>query len=93
MFSRFFRHGSFAIRYVSDSSYWLYLVHLPLILVAQRALRLWDMPAIVKFSLICALVTAVLLVTYQALVRYSWLGSMLNGPRRRATGVIFKATE
>ena len=26
---------SFAVRYLSDASYWMYLVHLPLVMVAQ----------------------------------------------------------
>jgi len=93
LFARIFGRHSFAIRYISDSSYWLYLVHLPLILLAQRMVRLWQLPAVIKFGLICALVTTLLLVTYQAFVRYSWLGTMLNGPRQRARGAVIKATE
>jgi len=71
------------VRYVSDSSYWLYLVHLPLIIVGQALLRDVDLPAIVKLTLLIAVSTAILLVTYQFLVRYTWIGRLLNGPRTR----------
>jgi len=71
------------VRYVSDSSYWLYLVHLPLIIVGQALLRDVNLPAIVKLTLLIAVSTAILLVSYQFLVRYTWIGRLLNGPRTR----------
>ncbi|MFG0252186.1 MAG: acyltransferase family protein, partial [Phycisphaerales bacterium JB038] len=39
------------VRYVSDSSYWLYLVHLPLILLGQILLRDLALPAVLKLAL------------------------------------------
>ncbi|MDE2840896.1 MAG: acyltransferase family protein, partial [Chloroflexota bacterium] len=71
------------VRYVSDSSYWLYLWHLPLIVFAQRLVLTWPMNAHLKFSLICITVTALLLVSYQLGVRYTPIGTMLNGKRER----------
>lgn len=71
------------VRYVSDSSYWLYLWHLPLIVFAQRLVLTWPISPHVKFALICVVVTAVLLVSYQLGVRYTPLGTMLNGKRER----------
>ena len=71
------------IRYVSDSSYWLYVVHLPLVLLAQTMVRTWPMPAWAKFSLVCVVVTGVLLVSYEYMVRYTLIGTMLNGKKTR----------
>ena len=71
------------MQYLSDSAYWLYLAHLPLIIAAQLAVRDWPIPAFAKFLLIVAVVTSFLLWTYQIMVRYTWLGRFLNGPRVR----------
>lgn len=82
-FRRLVVKGSAVWRYVSDSSYWLYLAHLPLIVLAQGFIRPWQLPALLKFSLICVVTTAVLLVTYEYLVRYTPIGTLLNGRRHR----------
>ncbi|HEY1172403.1 MAG TPA: acyltransferase family protein [Verrucomicrobiae bacterium] len=70
-------------RYISDSAYWLYLAHLPLMFVAQWLIRDWPGPALVKFTFLCISTTAVLLVSYHYMVRYTWIGRMLNGPREQ----------
>jgi len=69
------------VRYLSDSAYWLYLMHLPLLIVLQDTIRDWDLAAEVKFFGLCIAATALLLVSYQLFVRYSPLGWLLNGRR------------
>ena len=81
LFRRLFRNGNPTVQYLSDSAYWLYLAHLPLIIGAQFLVRDWPIPAIAKFLLIVVVVTVFLLWTYQHGVRYTWLGRLLNGPR------------
>ena len=85
-FFRFFFAGkSRVVRFVSDSSYWLYLAHQPLIIAIQIILSDWDIPIIIKFPLICAITAAILLLTYRYLVRYSFIGTILNGKKVRTT--------
>ncbi len=72
------------VRYVSDASYWLYLWHLPLIVVGYKLSLDWPVSVHLKFALICVAVTAILLVVYEFGVRYTAIGTMLNGKRVRA---------
>lgn len=83
LFRRIWPTESATMRYLSDSAYWLYLAHLPLVIAAQYVVRDWPLPAAAKFLLIVVVVTSFLLWTYQTFVRYSWLGRFLNGPRVR----------
>jgi hypothetical protein len=74
---------SFVIRLVSDSAYWLYLVHLPLVVWLQHVIRDWEYSAEVKFAGITVVSTVALLLSYVVFVRYTYLGTILNGPRRQ----------
>ncbi len=84
---RWLSRESPALRYVADASYWIYLVHLPLVLllqalVAELAWNVW-----LKFFAVSAATLAVAALSYDAAVRYTWVGAMLNGrkvrPKRR----------
>lgn len=71
------------VRYLSDSSYWLYLVHLPLIILGQTLLLRTDLPPLAEFVLLTLAASAALLVSYHFVVRYTPIGTMLNGKRAR----------
>ncbi len=83
-FFRFFFSGeSRLVRFVSDSSYWLYLAHQPLVISLQIILAGWDIPIIIKFPLICLITAVILLLIYRYIVRYSFIGTILNGNKVR----------
>ena len=83
IFRQFLARENARIRYVSDASYWMYLAHLPLIMVLQALLSAIPLPSPVKFTLICLAAFAFLLLTYRYLVRYTLIGTMLNGKKVR----------
>ncbi|MHC4503634.1 MAG: acyltransferase family protein [Planctomycetota bacterium] len=83
---RFLSGQNAAIRYVADSSYWVYLIHLPIVMVAQVLLFPLPLPALAKFALVLAIAFPVLLFSYQWMVRYSFLGALLNGRRHERGG-------
>ena len=68
-------------RYLSDASYWMYLTHLTAITWIAAALARSAAPAVVKFTIVLSVSTAVTLVTYHWFVRFTRLGVLLNGRR------------
>jgi hypothetical protein len=83
---RFLSGHSPARRYVSDASYWVYILHLPLVMAGQVLLAPLAWPVLLKFAVLSLGVLAICFVTYHLLVRYSFIGAILNGKkgRRRA---------
>ena len=84
LFLRLFRSPSKAMRYISDAAYWMYIIHLPLVVLLNQLLMPVSLPALVKFSIVMVVSSAIMLGTYQLFVRYTWIGVLLNGPRIRA---------
>ena len=78
---RFFDRDSPWIQYVSQSSYWVFLVHMPLVCLAGWWLVQFDLPAIVKFLLVCSFTTVTALLTFHYWVQKTWLSVFLHGKR------------
>ena len=81
------------VRWLADSSYWIYIIHLPVVTFLtfflahlDRRGRLEELTgfgwgAELKFLAACAVTTAIGIVTYRYLVRYTPIGTLLNGRR------------
>jgi peptidoglycan/LPS O-acetylase OafA/YrhL len=78
---RFFGGESPVRRYIADSSYWLYLVHLPIVVALQGAASRLDWPAEAKILLILGVAFPVMLASYELMVRHTFVGAILNGRR------------
>ncbi len=83
MARRYLHAENCAIRYMADASYWVYIVHLPILLVIQYAVKDLPIPAEAKFAPVLLGTLAIALLSYQVLVRYSFIGTILNGRRRK----------
>jgi peptidoglycan/LPS O-acetylase OafA/YrhL len=70
-----------ARRYLADASYWLYIIHLPLVMALQIALSQLDWSWPVKFAVILLVAMPIMLASYQLMVRHSFIGVVLNGRR------------
>lgn len=79
LFMRYFSRGSAKMRYVSDSAYWVYLLHLPLTAFLPGMIAGWAVPGFIKFVVVVSGTTAVCMVTYHYFVRTTFIGQFLNG--------------
>ena len=73
--------GSLLLRYISDSAYWVYLVHLPIIVLLAGLLSVVNMPVVFKFLIVLFCSTAICFLTYHYFVRASFIGKFLNGKK------------
>lgn len=78
---RFLSARSRWLGYLADSSYWVYLVHLPLTIAFGLVLMGLDWPALLKIALNITATTLVCLLSYARWVRATWVGQLLNGRR------------
>lgn len=86
LFLKLCSHHSARWRYLSDSSYWIFILHMPVVVGLQVALMPVPLPALAKIPLVLALAVAILVITYDIAVRPTWVGALLNG-RRYARGL------
>lgn len=81
LYQRFLQQESAMARYLSDSSYWLYLMHFPLSIGLPPLLHEWAVAPTLKFAVVLTTTVALGLLTYEWLVRDTVLGTILNGKR------------
>lgn len=91
---RYLERAHPASRYLAESSYFLYLAHLPVVMAAQVLASRVLAPWWVEYPLALALSLTVLLALYQLGVRHTALGRWLNGgsPRRAQAPAVASET-
>lgn len=70
------------VRYVADSSYWMYLIHLPIVVWLQVAVAELPLHWSLKLAFISLMTIGTSLLTYDLFVRSTFIGRVLNGRRR-----------
>lgn len=78
---RFLSGRSAIRRYLADASYWVYILHLPLVMLAQVWVQDWAAPWWAKLAGVSLGVLAVCLASYELTVRHGFMGQWLNGRR------------
>jgi glucan biosynthesis protein C len=81
-FVRYLPTQNRVLRYLSDSSYWVFMVHM--LCTIGFGILLYNAPlgALAKIGINILATTLVCLATYQLFVRNTWIGMLLNGQRR-----------
>jgi peptidoglycan/LPS O-acetylase OafA/YrhL len=73
-----------AVRYLADSSYWIYLSHMPAMVLIVALVTATSLGTATQFGIVTICALAVSLITYPLFVRYTVIGRVLNGRRDRA---------
>jgi glucan biosynthesis protein C len=81
LFLRYLGGHSALRRYLCDSSYFLYLAHMPVIMAFQLLLKDVPLSPLAKIALVLTATIAVLLPLYRYAVRPTFVGAVLNGRR------------
>ncbi|MEL6447139.1 MAG: acyltransferase family protein [Pseudomonadota bacterium] len=82
IFQRFFATRGALGQYVSDASYWVYLIHFPIVIAAGGVMSVFDIPAALKYLATIAVSLPLILASYELLVRRSPLRRILGGARQ-----------
>ena len=78
---RLLKRDHASVRYVADSSYWVYLAHLPLTPLLVLLLAPIGLPFPVAWTVSLVLLLVPLLLLYELAVRHTPVGWVLNGRR------------
>ncbi len=79
LFIRYASNHSAKMRYISDASYWVYLVHLSLTAIIPSFIVNWPIPPTLKFLIILISTSLICFLSYHYLVRGTFIGKFLNG--------------
>jgi glucan biosynthesis protein C len=71
------------VRYLADASYWIYLIHLPILVFVQLSLAQTGLPPLLRLTIATSAAIAASLGTYALLVRHTPVGTLLHGERKR----------
>jgi peptidoglycan/LPS O-acetylase OafA/YrhL len=75
------------LRYIADASYWVYLIHLPVLFAIQFVLLDLQTHWTVKFAVSMTATLGIAFASYQVLVRNSVVGKFLHGTRNPRGGL------
>jgi peptidoglycan/LPS O-acetylase OafA/YrhL len=84
VFMRLFDGRGTVMRYLAESSFWVYLIHVPIVALVQALLLPMAWPVALKFLFVAAVAITLSLLSYEYIVRRSAIGEIVNGARKRS---------
>jgi len=79
LFQTYFHFYSPRLNYLMDASYWVYIIHLPVVAFIPGLIGDLALPALIKFLIVFSATMLICFVSYHYLVRGSFIGMFLNG--------------
>ena len=76
-------YDSKALRYITDSSYWLYIINMPIVSFIQIILIPFNISIFLKFLITLLIGLFISMISYEYFVRYTFIGTILNKKRNR----------
>ncbi|WP_406694139.1 acyltransferase family protein [Singulisphaera sp. Ch08] len=73
------------MRFLSEASFWIYIIHVPIVVLIQVLLLPLAWPAPIKFLLVSTVAIVLSVLSYESIVRRSVVGEIVNGARKRTT--------
>ena len=85
---RYLNKSNSTIRYLADSAYWVYWIHMPLTFGLSKAgQQLESVNSLTKSYVILMVSTLIIYWSYNTFVRYSFLGDFFMGRRKQRNAV------
>ena len=81
LFLRYMDNPSPLWRYMADASFWMYLVHIPIVMLLPVLLIDVPLPGIARLATVVVASMGLMLLTYRYFVRSTVIGMQLNGRR------------
>ncbi len=87
LFARFLSGARPWVRYLADASYWVYLVHIPILVLIQVGMVNSGLPPVIRLAIATSVSIGLSFATYAVVVRYTAIGRLLHGSRKRPAEV------
>lgn len=84
-FLTYFHSYSRRLSYLMEASYWVYIIHLPIIAFIPGLMAGSGLPVFLKFIITLTVTSVICIITYKYFVRGTFIGMFLNGKVHKNT--------
>jgi peptidoglycan/LPS O-acetylase OafA/YrhL len=80
-FISYFNNHSSLLTYLMQASYWVYIIHLPIVALIPGMINNLNLPVILKYLITINVTIIICFVSYHFAVKSTFLGEFLNGKK------------